>query len=169
MTCDNYYHPDVTGKGTPNMKPISNNKNAFPHRGLRKVMALALAFVMLVCGGTLSAVRAAAITAYKMPALDASDAEFKKAIEDLRSRALASCGRRSFNGYCAWYVNLQLYLLGIHAKYVTGDGKDEFNNYRGLRYSSGGYKIHAYPEDEYTLKSSLEAIIKAAGGKPVRL
>lgn len=168
MTCDNYYHPDVTGKGTPNMKPISNNKNAFPHRGLRKVMALALAFLMLVCGGTLSAVRAAAITAYKMPALDASDAEFKKAIEDLRSRALASCGRRSFNGYCAWYVNLQLYLLGINAKYVTGDGKDEFNNYRGLRYSSGGYKIHAYPEDEYTLKSSLAAIIKAAGGKPVR-
>ena len=78
MTCDNYYHPDVTGKGTPNMKPISNNKNALPHRGLRKVMALALAFLMLVCGGTLSAVRAAAITAYKMPALDASDAEFKK-------------------------------------------------------------------------------------------
>ena len=138
MTCDNYYRPDVTGKGTPNMKPISNNKNAFPHRGLRKVMAFALAFVMLVCGGTSSAVRAAAITAYKMPALDASDAEFKKAIEDLRSRALASCGRRSFNGYCAWYVNLQLYLLGINAKYVTGDGKDEFNNYRGLRYSSGG-------------------------------
>ncbi len=133
-------------------------------RFMRAAVSLAIVLSMLA----FSVMPAAAVEIYKMPALDASDARFKSAITELRARALASCGRRSFNGYCAWYVNLQLYLLGINRTYVTGDGKDEFNNYRGLRYTSGGYRVHAYPEDEYTLKSALNAIIRAADGKPVR-
>lgn len=143
-------------------------KNPAKHTRIPRLGRTVISFIIILVMLMPVTLPAAAITIYKMPALDASDARFTAAITELRARALASCGRRSFNGYCAWYVNLQLYLLGINATYVTGDGKDEFNNYRGLRYTSGGYRVHAYPEDEYTLKSALNAIIRAADGKPVR-
>ncbi len=134
---------------------------------LRCLISLILTLAVLA-GTAGTAISASAVDIYTMPSTDASDAVFKAAIVELRARALASCGRRSFKGYCAWYVNLQLYLLDINKKYVTGDGKDEFNNYRNLTYTTGGYRVHAYPEDEYTLKSALNAIVNAAGGMPVR-
>ena len=147
--------------------PSGQTKRARP-RLLFAALCLVTALAIFFGGPALCAVRAHAISIYIMPPLDASDAKFKAAIKELRAEALASCGRKSFNGYCAWYVNLQLYLLDINRDYIAGDGNDEFNNYRGLRYTSGGYRVHAYPEDEYTLKSALNAIIKAADGRPVR-
>lgn len=142
-------------------------KTAGRHTLLRCIISLLITTAILA-GSFGTAISAAAVDIYTMPATDASDSVFKAAIVELRARALASCGRRSFKGYCAWYVNLQLYLLDINKKYVTGDGKDEFNNYRNLTYTTGGYRVHAYPEDEYTLKSALNAIVNAAGGMPVR-
>ncbi len=151
-------------------RPISKDqKESHPRiRALWRATALFLTLALL--GGALSAlaIGANALSIYVMPEFDVSDKTFKNAIEELRAQALASCGRRSFNGYCAWYVNLQLYLLDINRDYVAGDGKDQFNNYRGLKQTTGGYRVHAYPEDEYTLKSALNAVIAAAGGQPVR-
>lgn len=147
----------------------TEKRSTLPRGGVwRSIISLLLVMVTLACGIGASCLPAAAVDVYKMPATDASDSVFMDAIVELRARALASCGRRSFKGYCAWYVNLQLYLLDINKKYVTGDGKDEFNNYRNLKYTTGGYRVHAYPEDEYTLKSALNAIVHSAGGMPVR-
>ncbi len=137
-------------------------------RMCRCLICLVTAVSMLLGGVFSAAVRTRALSVYEMPPLDASDETFVAAIKELRANALASCGRSSFNGYCAWYVNLQLYLLDINRVYVSGNGNDQFNNYRNLTYTTGGYRVHAYPEDEYTLKSALNEIIKTTDGKPVR-
>lgn len=64
----------------------------------------------------------------------------------------------SFKNYCAHYVNLQLQLLGINKKYVGGNGNDEYDNYKNLKVSEGGRRIHNYPANNETFKDVLYQI-----------
>lgn len=66
--------------------------------------------------------------------------------------------KSSFEGYCAFYVNTQLYLLGINRQYVAGNGNEEWENYRYLDKTNGGYEVHAYGAYYDSLTSSLETI-----------
>lgn len=66
--------------------------------------------------------------------------------------------KTSFDGYCAFYVNTQLYLLGINRKYVAGNGNEEWENYRYLDQTNGGYKVHPYGASGYSLTGALKAI-----------
>ncbi len=83
-------------------------------------------------------------------------------INSTYSEAKRRANVSSFNGYCAWYVNYVLLILGINSSYVGGNGNQEFDNYKGLSKSSGGYSVTAYPASSYNLKSALNAI--ASGG-----
>lgn len=89
--------------------------------------------------------------------------ELEEKIRYFYQASLDYAEKDSFKGYCAFYVNTQLYLLGINRTYVVGNGKDEFDNYRYLTKSNGGYDIAAYPARSYTLWSALNAI--SDGGK----
>lgn len=89
--------------------------------------------------------------------------ELEEKIRYFYKASLDYAEKDSFNGYCAFYVNTQLYLLGINRTYVGGNGNDEFDNYRYLKKSNGGYDIAAYPARSYTLWSALNAI--SGGGK----
>lgn len=150
------------------MKRSHRNAGIYINRMLRCAVSLIAALSVLLCNPMLLSAVSETSNGYEMPDLDATDAEFVTAISTLRSRALVYAGVRSFNGYCAWYVNIQLLLLGINRTYVGGNGNDEFGNYCNLTKTTGGYRVRAYPEDDYTLKSALEAIVAAADGKPVR-
>lgn len=84
--------------------------------------------------------------------------EIKKQITTTYTKALKEAGRASFDGYCADYVNRQLKILGINTRYVGGNGNDEYDNYKNLNYSSGGYKVHAYGASKYTLTQAIKLI-----------
>ena len=83
--------------------------------------------------------------------------EIKSQISSTYQKARASKGG-SFSGYCGGYVGWQLYHLGINSSYISFDGNYTFDYYKNLSYSSGGYKISAYPSSGYTLKSALNQI-----------
>lgn len=74
---------------------------------------------------------------------------------------LKNSGRPSFDGYCASYVNHQLCVLGINKKIIGGNGKDEFDTYKNMNTTSGGYTVHAYPSATYDIRSAIAAITSA--------
>lgn len=84
--------------------------------------------------------------------------ELETQVKDTYRMACIKANVNSFDGYCAWFVNWQLVILGINSSYVSGNGKDEFDNYKNKTQSSGGYHITAYPAADYDLESALNAI-----------
>ena len=84
--------------------------------------------------------------------------ELETQVRNTYRTACSKAGVSSFNGYCAWFVNWQLVILGINSSYVSGNGKDEFDNYKNRTQSSGGYYITAYPAADFDLESALNAI-----------
>ena len=88
----------------------------------------------------------------------ASGDQVKAQIKSTYNTALSRSGRSSFDGYCATYVNWQLVILGINTSYVSGNGNDEFDNYKNKAQSTGGYSVAAYSASNYTVESALNAI-----------
>jgi hypothetical protein len=84
--------------------------------------------------------------------------EITAQITNTYNEAKNRSGLSGFNGWCATYVNWQLVILGINSSYVAADGKDEYDNYKNLSKTSGGYPVTAYPASSYTLSSALNAI-----------
>lgn len=76
----------------------------------------------------------------------------------LRSRATA--GRTSFHGYCGLMISHQLYNLGINDWCIIQDGKNQFDYYKTMEVTTGGYYINAYYAEEYMLEEALNAATK---------
>ena len=91
-------------------------------------------------------------------AAESKEERIKTLISTTYSRALRRLGASSFLGYCGRAVNNQLYYLGIDTKVIGCDGKDEFEKYREMEITSGGYPCRAYPASKYTLESALNEI-----------
>ncbi len=87
-------------------------------------------------------------------------ARLESQIKSVYKAALRGSGRKSFNGYCAAMVNWMTYLLGIDTHRYGVDGKDEYDLYKSLGTTTGGYRIRCYSASRYTLKSALNAITK---------
>ena len=93
-----------------------------------------------------------------------TDASMMNQVSTIYNRALAfdkshyHYAGNSFAGKCAHYVHIQLIMNGVNSGYVGGNGKDEFDNYKDLSYSTGGRKIHAYPATKYSILTALKAI-----------
>ena len=86
--------------------------------------------------------------------------EIEKQISSTYRTALRSTRMGSFNGYCGKLVNWQTYLLGIDEGVYGCNGKDEFDLYRNLGTTTGGYQVKCYPSSEYDLHSALSEITK---------
>ena len=63
----------------------------------------------------------------------------------------------SLKGYCGACVGYQLRVLGVNSYFVNVHGKDQFDVYRNLRFSSGGNPVTAYSAEEYSLRGALLA------------
>lgn len=79
-------------------------------------------------------------------------------IRDTYRTALRRTGRHSFNGYCGTMVNWQTYLLGIDQRVYGCDGKNEYDLYRDMGTTTGGYRVECYPASQYTLRAALNTI-----------
>jgi len=115
---------------------------------MKKIICVLLATLLLI---------STSATIFSVSATKSSDA-ISEQITKTYQTALNNTGQTSFEGACAWYVNWQLVILGINANYIGGDGNLEYDNYKDLSESSGGYTITAYPANEYTLSEALNAI-----------
>ncbi len=73
-------------------------------------------------------------------------------------QALKATKRNSFHGWCATAVAWQMRMLGIITRAVATDGKDMYDYYSKMDYTTGGYKVDSYPAKKYNLESALNAI-----------
>ena len=66
--------------------------------------------------------------------------------------------REALEGLCATLVAWQLVFLGINPYYLGFNGKDFYDTYAAMDMTPGGYRVKAYPAEEYTLLEALNAI-----------
>ncbi|MBR2309293.1 MAG: hypothetical protein IKA47_02000 [Oscillospiraceae bacterium] len=82
---------------------------------------------------------------------------------DLYKQCLYASGRDSFRGFCGLMTSYQLWKLGINENLEIHDGNKQYDAYKNLQFTTGGYKVRAYGADKYTLETALETITE--GGK----
>ena len=73
-------------------------------------------------------------------------------------RLRASNGYDSYNGYCGKMAAYTLYYLGVDKKVHVHNGKDEYDAYKDLEKTTGGYMVATYPAADYSLEEALNAI-----------
>lgn len=85
-------------------------------------------------------------------------AEIQTQIRNTYRKALWNSGKSSFNGFCGSLVNWQTKLLGIDTRVYGCDGKNEYDMYRDMGTTTGGYRVKCYDSAQYDLLSALNAI-----------
>ena len=74
------------------------------------------------------------------------------------NRSLFSAARESFAGFCGLMTSHQLYNLKINTWCITNDGNKQFDYYKDLEVTTGGYYPTPYGADQYTLEQALNAV-----------
>lgn len=115
---------------------------------IRRILSLALAILLMVT---------ALLPAPVIAAGKDADA-VKQQIRTIYKKARSYFGRDSFDGFCGMFVSGQLYFLGISTSMIGGDGNDQYDTYSHMKYTSGGYRVKAYPARRYTLQQALNDI-----------
>lgn len=116
---------------------------------MKKLMVLLCAAVMLAV--------------LPLAARAASEDEVQAVIAGTRrsySQSLASAGVESFAGFCGKMTSHQLYNLGINEWCVSNDGNKQFEYYKDLERSSGGFYITPYSAEDYSLAGALHHITR---------
>ena len=122
------------------------------------VLVLCLSLIPAHYSGAFAAAAEAEIPDAAVLSSELSASEIQQQIRTTYRQSLQNSGLSSFNGWCATYVNQQLVVLGINTSYVGADGNGEFDIYKDLSQSSGGYPITAFPANQYSLNSALNTI-----------
>lgn len=73
-------------------------------------------------------------------------------------RSLYSAEKESFAGFCGLMTSHQLYNLKINTWCITNDGNKQYDYYKDLDVTTGGYYPTAYGADRYSLKEALNTI-----------
>ncbi len=84
--------------------------------------------------------------------------QIKEDVRKIYDECRRQSGKYSFSGWCGALVSWELYVMGITAELQGADGKDHYDNFKNLEYSSGGYRVRAYPGVEYSLEESINLI-----------
>lgn len=76
----------------------------------------------------------------------------------LYKQCLSASGRESFQGFCGLMTSYQLWKLGINDSLLIYDGNKQFDAYKGMKVTTGGFNVQAYGADKYTLETAINAI-----------
>lgn len=109
---------------------------------IHRIISIVLVLVLLVCVLPQPESHAAQTEEYRITQL----------VESTYKAALKAVGRYSFQGWCGAAVDWQVQMLGITTEVVGANGNDQYDKYKNQKYSSGGYRIKAYPASSYNLK-----------------
>ncbi len=114
----------------------------------KRILTVVLSFVLLM-----------SVFAFPANAVSSSeDAALRQKITQTYKRLRASNGYNSYNGYCGRMAAYTLYYLGVDRKVHVHNGKDEYDAYKNLEVTTGGYKVETYPASQYSLEEALNAI-----------
>lgn len=112
---------------------------------------------MLLCVVLLLAALPGSVSAAKVTREESVTQEIRRIYE----KCLELSGKESFEGLCGMMTSLQLWQMGINSEHFgTNDGKMQYDMYCGMRVTSGGYHITAYPAADYTLLQALNEITR---------
>ena len=118
---------------------------------MKRVIAMLLCIVLLL------AALPGSVSAAKVTRQESVTQEIRRIYE----KCLELSGKESFDGLCGMMTSLQLWQMGINSEhYGTNDGKMQYDMYAGMRVTSGGYHITAYPAADYTLLQALNEITR---------
>lgn len=87
--------------------------------------------------------------------------------KQLYKECLYASGRESFHGFCGLMTSYQLWKLGINDSLLIYDGNKQFDAYKDMTVTTGGFTVQAYGADKYTLETAINAITEN-GKKDVR-
>ena len=65
---------------------------------------------------------------------------------------------KDLGGYCGMLSSWQLYYQGVNTYPISNDGKRQFDYYKDMEKTSGGYRVRAYSAKEYTLAEALNKV-----------
>lgn len=91
-------------------------------------------------------------------ATSSEETALRQMITKTYKRLRATNGYDSYSGYCGKMAAYTLYYLGVDKKVHVHNGKDEYDAYKDLEKTTGGYMVETYPAAEYTLEEALNAI-----------
>lgn len=114
----------------------------------KRVLTAVLAMVVLM-------------SAFVVPANAATSSEsaaLRQKITQTYKRLRASNGYNPYHGYCGKMAAYTLYYLGVDKKVYMHNGKDEYDAYKNMEKTTGGYKVETYPAAQYSLEEALNAI-----------
>lgn len=114
----------------------------------KRIVALVLCFALCV-----------AVLPPKVRAWSMADAICQTMEEDYRT-ILRSTNRSSLGGYCGLAASWQLYMMGVNDWVVSYHGRDQYDAYKNVAFTSGGHRVKAYSASDYDLESALLAVSK---------
>ncbi len=96
----------------------------------------------------------------KAHALSNEETQIRQKISSDYQKCLEATEKESLGGFCGLTASWQLYFMGINRYPLMADGNKQFDTYRDMEVTTGGYHPKAYSAEDYTLEQALNAITK---------
>lgn len=87
-----------------------------------------------------------------------TDTALVQEARNLYLQCIAASHRSSFTGFCGLMTSYQLWKMGINESLLVNDGNKQFEAYKDLDKTTGGYKPWAYSSAQYDLRGALNTI-----------
>ena len=81
-------------------------------------------------------------------------------LETMYQDILVRTEKESLSGFCATLVSWEMFLSGVSGEFLRGDGKDQFDNYKDMEKTAGGYYVLPLSAEDYTLEEALMVLTK---------
>lgn len=108
----------------------------------------------ILCGIMLLSLLLMAVRAEKMTEAE----QIKKEAADIYQKCLESTGKESLRGFCGMMSSHQLHYMGVNKYLVIQDGNKQFDYYRDMDVTNGGYYPRAISAEEGDMVYALNAI-----------
>ena len=118
------------------------------YKKILRILPLALAILLFL----------SAIPATDSAAVQSREDRILQQITDTYAEALSGSGRYSFRGSCGAFVNWHTYLLGINTGFYSANGNQQYDVYKDMEYTTGGFRVEALPASKYTMKEALNLL-----------
>lgn len=86
--------------------------------------------------------------------------ELKERAKESHRMSLASTGKNSLGGFCGMMTSHQLYHMGINKSLLTFDGNGQYDAYKDMLKTTGGYYIRSYDVKDYSLEAALNDVTR---------
>ena len=81
-------------------------------------------------------------------------------IRNMYKDILEQSEQESLKGFCGMMVSWQLYFLGINDTVIGNNGNEFYDHYKDMTQTTGGFAVHVYPAEDYSMEEALYTITK---------